>query len=97
MADLEAQDTEAVEARAQDLSARVFEMERAPALDRGWVDWGRLRTLTIEAGDGEESQLFAVVPQTMWQVMGLSEDCGIPRHSESKFVVCEPRRWVGFV
>lgn len=27
----------------------------------------------------------------------MSEACVIPRHSESKFVVCEPRRWVGFV
>lgn len=62
MADQEAQDAEAVEARALGLSAAVFVMERAPALGRGWVGGGRLRTLAIKAGDEEESQPFAVVP-----------------------------------
>lgn len=49
-------------------------MERAGALGQGGV-----RTFSIEAGGwGGGPQPLSVVPQTTWQVMGLSEDCHLP-------------------
>lgn len=95
MAGQEALDTEAVETRSQGLSACVIFNGANPSFRA--AEGGRTQNFPLEARWGVVSQPFAVVPQTTWQVMGLSEDCVISRHSESKLMVCEPRRWVGFV